>query len=356
MVDEDMGMPRRNYCKLGNQNNILKNNCAQNNINVLLIYDCPNWAFHGQAKGLVNNTKLNINYDICGIKNLYQQNINKYDIIFPIGTLSASFEIYNRYFSHKPYVTLMHHYPWSQEFRTENITAEVIQNEIAFIKKSQRHASISKRIQKIWLNQFGIESYYLPSGIDCSKFKPVDKIDDKIILGWVGNMNKPIKNFYNIVQPAVRNIQSTSLNVEFKVKGFDNLITHDKMAYWYHGIDLYLCASSCEGLPTPLVEACACGIPFVSTDVGVASEINIHGLNMIVERNIDAFTQGIMTMITNKERLKKAGKLNRKVIEAGWSWDIVAYIWEYFIVGQMDKFNEMHERRTKILNDLEGGF
>jgi glycosyltransferase involved in cell wall biosynthesis len=41
----------------------------------------------------------------------------------------------------------------------------------------------------------------------------------------------------------------------------------------YAAMDLYACTSSVEGGPLPLLEAAACGTPFVSTDVGHAKEI-----------------------------------------------------------------------------------
>ena len=64
---------------------------------------------------------------------------------------------------------------------------------------------------------------------------------------------------------------------------YKELISQDKVEFhnykfddlhlFYSQIDLLVCCSTFEGGPTPLVEANAFGIPFLSTDVGFAKEV-----------------------------------------------------------------------------------
>ena len=121
------------------------------------------------------------------------------------------------------------------------------------------------------------------------------------------------------------------------------------MPDFYKKIDLYVCASSHEGLPTPLLEASACGIPFVSTDVGIVKEIDNKGLNVIVQRTPQSFSNGVIKMIQDKKRMMEAGANNRNVVMTGWSWDVVSYIWEYFITCQIDKLKNHSDKREKEL-------
>ncbi|WZB73295.1 glycosyltransferase family 4 protein [Achromobacter xylosoxidans] len=41
------------------------------------------------------------------------------------------------------------------------------------------------------------------------------------------------------------------------------------MPAYYNSLDLYVCPSAIEGTPNPVLEAMACGVPVISTDVGI---------------------------------------------------------------------------------------
>jgi len=187
-------------------------------------------------------------------------------------------------------------------------------------------------------------------------FKPSGILEgDKITIGWCGNKSKLLKGFDAIIVPTIELIQKKYPNVTFKVQGFESLVPHEDMPKFYKDVDLYICASSHEGLPTPLVEACACGIPFVSTDVGIISEINTKGLNCVIERDMQSLHDGIVEMLDNPERMRKAGEENRKAIMAGWSWDTVSYIWENFILGDIGGIGDVHSKRKTNLDSLRTG-
>ena len=44
------------------------------------------------------------------------------------------------------------------------------------------------------------------------------------------------------------------------------------MPEYYSNIDVCVCASIHEGTPLPILEAMSCGVPIISTDVGIVSE------------------------------------------------------------------------------------
>jgi len=304
----------------------------------------PNWAIHSQAQGVAANSTMNIEYDMCGILEVRNLDVSKYDLLFAMGLLGSISHM--KPIKLKPYVTLVHHYPWSPGWPM-GITKEYITKELDTISKGLRHASISKRIQSLWLKQLNIGSCYLPSGVDCNRFYPVKKVKkDYLTIGFCGNVTKKLKGFHDIIEPAINRLQREGCRVKLKVKGYENLVSHEKMPEFYKDIDVYICASSAEGLPTPLVEACACGIPFVSTDVGVVKEIDLKGYNIIVQRNIPSLVAGIKEMF-NADRRKCAGELNRAIMESGWDWKDVAKIWEAFIIGDKGIMNFEHKQREK---------
>ena len=49
-------------------------------------------------------------------------------------------------------------------------------------------------------------------------------------------------------------------------------MNRDTMVEWYRQLDLLVSTSIIDGTPSPPFEAAACGIPFLSTDVGCVSD------------------------------------------------------------------------------------
>jgi len=97
-------------------------------------------------------------------------------------------------------------------------------------------------------------------------------------VGWVGNPQKPFKR-YALVEEGVSGLPNVSLRPVLW-RGVGNAIprTRAEIAdYYRNDIDVYVCMSDHEGLPTPAVECSLCGVPVVSTRVGITSEIVVSG-------------------------------------------------------------------------------
>jgi glycosyltransferase involved in cell wall biosynthesis len=69
---------------------------------------------------------------------------------------------------------------------------------------------------------------------------------------------------------------------------------------WYRASDLVVLSSHSEGVPNVLVEAAACGIPFVSTNVGGISEIAHLSPGALIDPNDPAaLARGIESKLRN---------------------------------------------------------
>lgn len=200
----------------------------------------------------------------------------------------------------------------------------------------------SCELTKNKLIKLGINSnkiIVIPLGIDLNIYFDIDEINKNIIKnklninknkiligsfqkdgeGWEeGNVPKLIKGpdrFCNIAEklnmknievilsgPArgyVKNRLKTA-GIEYKDFYFKN---PNEVAKLYQIIDLYIVASREEGGPKAILESMACGVPILSTRVGMAPDIIKNGENgfVIDEYSEEKFIEKIKFILENKE-------------------------------------------------------
>jgi len=72
-----------------------------------------------------------------------------------------------------------------------------------------------------------------------------------------------------------------------------------------------------EGLPKALIEACACGLPIITTDRPGCRECVIEGVNgyMVPACDVDSLADAILKMVEHPERLQQMGRESRRLAE-----------------------------------------
>ncbi|MCX5904956.1 MAG: glycosyltransferase family 4 protein [Proteobacteria bacterium] len=171
--------------------------------------------------------------------------------------------------------------------------------------------------------------FYTPHGVDIHRFKPkaggpYTSPEGELILGWAGSLtNHPGKRgVEDYIMPAIKGLKGVSLRLAAREEKWR---TQGEMAAFYQGLDAQICASRTEGGPHPLLEAAACGIPLISTRVGLAPELIREGENgFLVERDIEALREAIIKLRDNRELRLSMGKRARAIIEESWHWGIQA--------------------------------
>lgn len=168
--------------------------------------------------------------------------------------------------------------------------------------------------------------FHTPHGVDENIFYPRTGVpfsspEGKLVLGWAGSRtNHPGKRgIDDFILPALQGLEGITLHVAARE---DTWRTQHEMVPFYQGLDAYICASRTEGGPHPLLEASACGVPVISTRVGLAPELIMDNENgILVERTIDAIREAVVRLRDNRELRLRMGKRARQTIEERWTWD-----------------------------------
>lgn len=174
----------------------------------------------------------------------------------------------------------------------------------------------------------------LADGVDTECFVPqnlerLHNLSNRTVrFGWVGNSKwlvNDLKGINTIIKPAIAELQAEGYNIELITSDCQNkLIPHEEMPSFYAQLDCYLCASSCEGTPNPILEAMACGLPVITTDVGLVPELfgKEQMAYVLEERTVQCMKEKIKKLLHTDGAFKALSRENLHQIQA-WDWRIM---------------------------------
>lgn len=214
-----------------------------------------------------------------------------------------------------------------------------------FICNNVKYIVCSKKLYDIYCNLKDVKkpAMIVPDGVDLKKFymqntEKYKNIENrKIIIGWCGNSkfadeeDDDLKGLNKIIKPAVNELIEEGCNIELDIADRNiKKIEHDDMPDYYNKIDVYICASRTEGNPSPVLESMACGIPVISTDVGIVSEVfGKKQKQFIIKRDKDVLKKKIKELIDNKKLFEELSKENLEQIKKR-DWKDQVKIFEEF--------------------------
>ncbi len=103
---------------------------------------------------------------------------------------------------------------------------------------------------------------------------------------------------------------------------FGGQVSQTDLPRWYHMADLYISPSHVDGSSVSLMEALACGLPCLVSDIPANKEWVIEGKNgwLFPDGDSNALAEKIIAAISQREKLPGIGRASRRSAEKRADW------------------------------------
>lgn len=229
----------------------------------------------------------------------------------------------------------------------------------------------SQRLHRLYAEQPGLPppDAIISDGVDIDRFTPRETErtpGEAFAVGWAGNSawgkqsrGFDVKGFGRLFEPMMRFLSASGHAVEAKVADPQvNRIRFEDMPDFYRQLDVFVCTSAIEGTPNPVLEAMACGIPVVSTDVGIVPEVfgELQKRFIIADPDPVRFADAVAELMRNDALRAALGRENRQRA-LQWSWEHRTRAWWPFWQSVVMRATEPRAaaRREFLIRSLVAG-
>ena len=309
---------------------------------IAFIVDTVNWAFYNNA----NNIKkyLSEKYEITIIPTSYLNNS-----LFHLYLLLEEYDLVHFFWRYDLYYDNNEMLDWilkedgldkkrflSDKLNYDKITTGVYDH-LFIDDRFEVTNSIFYRVKNYIVSSSKLLAIYndlnlkykptkvITDGVNLDLFYPMnlerfESVNERsIIIGWVGNSkwsgNSDHKGLKTILDPAIDELVNEGYNItKMYADSTEKFIPYEEMVNYYSKIDILICSSKNEGTPGPILEALACGVPIISTDVGIVKEAlgKMQQKYILNNRTKEEMKNKIKDMIINNSKMKELSKENIK--------------------------------------------
>lgn len=332
---------------------------------IALIVDVVGWCFWNIANTIVDNLKKYYDFEIIPVENIdnniyitifYVQNFdlvhffwrghltfldNSLEYLYKIGMPVDYFK--ENYLNKLKITTSVYDHLYLDNLDYTNKIFQYCQN----------YTVCSKKLEKIYNENEGIikkPQMTITDGVDLKLFRPKNlqrfKKNQKLVVGWVGNSlwqsdTEDFKGFNTILKPTIDELISKDYAIETcYADKQEKLIIHEEMPNYYAKIDVLVCVSKIEGTPNPVLEAMACGVPIISTNVGIVKDaLGPKQKEFILKkRDKDSLSKAILKLLNNRDILEDLSQENLERIKK-WDWSIKVQEFKKFFDRNLSRCN-----------------
>jgi glycosyltransferase involved in cell wall biosynthesis len=193
-----------------------------------------------------------------------------------------------------------------------------------------------QRVRESMLGACVAQSRVVPTGIDLSVFRPAERAaarerldipqDAKVLLFVANSARRNVYKDYGMLAASVEGLAGAckgqkvlfialgdsaagDLHADVEIRFVPHVKRSDEVARYYQAADVYVHAAAADTFPRAVLEALACGVPVVATDVGGIPE-QIRSLNAGVQPDdatgiavpagdVEAMTRAMARLLTD---------------------------------------------------------
>lgn len=270
---------------------------------IAMIYDVKGWAFWNKAESLQKHLK---DWYRISLRHFSERERNGIDlfVFFSPGSM----------ISFKP--------------KAEPLICGIASHNEKYLEIVSRHEVTFTNDRRLFGQLSNPNKFYLPNGVDTEHFTGTFRIlpqKRSLRIGIVGNIALKEHKGHKRILDITSALRSRGFNVQVNGLWVDpckSLKNKNQMRDYYRDVDVFVVSSVSECTPNPLLEAMAMGIPCVSNDTGMASQLIESGVSgFLVDdyNDLDAYVGAISRLMTEPGLYETVGAAGRKSV-GRFSW------------------------------------
>ncbi|MBI4020051.1 MAG: glycosyltransferase family 4 protein [Candidatus Aenigmarchaeota archaeon] len=215
-------------------------------------------------------------------------------------------------------------------------------------KSADAIVTVSSEERENVINSFGVDRYkvnYIPTAVDTARFRPL-KMDKDIDVLYVGRFAR--KKAVPVLLKAAASVKKgkslkiclvggnkgdddyNSIMGMIRKYGLSNVeiiaaVNHQKLAEYYNRAKVFVLPSYHEGMPKVLLEAMACGVPVVATNVcGNRDVVDERAGFLVKAGDPQNLAHKIKELLEDDGLRSRMGREGRRRVERRFTWDKIA--------------------------------
>lgn len=295
---------------------------------ILIVADVEGWAFWNMAQGIAK-------YADYPCKVVTGDQYEK--ILRANPSLGGYVAVFHMALSEAPTVnpirsaTLLDHPGWMHSrngsFLSQRLTTG-LRNSWT-LQKAESFDVVLCKNQELheYAMSLGLNAARVHAAVDPDVFSPARRPLNKMFTaGWCGQRGMNQKGYHEILVPLVR----ATPQIHWIINDFShkNALSQAKMADFYRKLDVFVVTACAEGGPMPPLEAMACGVPVVGTNVGFLEEL--PGLSLCEPWQTTDDAQRVVIDLVDM----LLDPPDRQILPDFWTWKRQANEWCRAILGE----------------------